>query len=135
MSNTAHIIKTFFDCPHHPVLSTEEGGVGWELEKESLKEGLVQPQLGGRLTLDDGSQLHVVPDQHHLLGLVGHNGNHALGLRAHGALVYDQLHEQQVTLNLRTRLWRSTRKHYYKIYPSCVLYGHSQALQSNLHLK
>lgn len=83
---------------HHPVLSAEEGGVGWELEEESLKEGLVQPQLGGRLTLDDGSQLLVVPDQHHLLGPRGDDGNHALGLRAHGALVYDQLKDRKQAL-------------------------------------
>ena len=76
---------------HHSVLLVQEDGVGWELEEESLKEGLVQPQLGGRLALDDGSQLLVVPDQHHLLGPRGDDGNHALGLRAHGALVYDQL--------------------------------------------
>ena len=76
---------------YHPVLSVEEDGAVWELLEESLKEGLVQPQLGGRLTLDDGSQLLVVPDQHHLLGLCGDDGNHALRLRAHGALVDDQL--------------------------------------------
>ena len=84
---------------HHPVLFAEEGGVGWELEEESLKEGLVQPQLGGRLTLDDGSQLLVVPDQHHLLGPRGDDGNHALGLRAHGALVYDQLKDRKQALS------------------------------------
>ena len=79
---------------YHPVLNAEEDGVGWELDEESLKEGLVQPQLGGRLTLDDGSQLLVVPDQHHLLGLCGDDGNHALRLCAHGALVDDQLRRQ-----------------------------------------
>ena len=85
------MITLYMMGSYHSILCVQEDGVGWELEEESLKEGLVQPQLGGRLTLADGSQLLVVPDQHHLLGPCGDDGNHALRLRAHRALVDDQL--------------------------------------------
>ena len=58
-----------------------------EPAEKPLKEGLVQAELSSRIARDDGSELLVVPDQHHLLRVAGHDGDHAVGLRTHAALV------------------------------------------------
>ena len=72
---------------YHSVLLVEEDGMFREPAEEPLKEGLVQAELSSRIARDDGSELLVVPDQHHLLRVAGHDGDHAVGLRTHAALV------------------------------------------------
>ena len=76
---------------YHSVLSVEEHRVCRESVEESLKEGVVQAQLRCRFAGDDGSELLVVPDEHHLPCLAGHDGDHAVWLGAHAALVYHHL--------------------------------------------
>ena len=62
-----------------------------ELVEESLKEGLVKAEVSGWLARDDRSELLVVPDQHHLPCMASNDGDHAVGFRAHAALVNHHL--------------------------------------------